>query len=88
MNKLPVHLTRVFAFVISLVYGVLCAGQILGFMGLYRDWLAVILSILIAAAVFHYYLKHGRDFFVALHGDQAEAGNKNPCWSGLSPAAG
>ena len=60
MRKL---MPRIFAVVLSLFYGIIAGGQILGFAGLYKSFLAIPLSLGLAGVVFFIYLCSSNQFF-------------------------
>ena len=52
----------IFTVVLSLFYGIIATGQILGFAGLYRSFLAIPLSLGLAGATFHIYQRGSNQF--------------------------
>ena len=57
----------IFAIVLSLLYGIIASGQILGFARIYKIFYAIPLSIGLAVAVFIIYKRSGNQFFDSFH---------------------
>lgn len=55
-------LERTFLLLLSLIYGVMAAGQFLGFTNLYYPWLVLSLSLILAGIAFLLYRRFNRDF--------------------------
>lgn len=62
MRKPPTYLAWFFGFLISLIYGAVFSGQILGLAGIYRGWLAILLTALTTGGIFYLYLKKEKEF--------------------------
>lgn len=63
MRKTPTYLSWFFGFLISLIYGAVFSGQILGLAGIYRGWLAILLTALTTGGIFYLYLIKGEEFW-------------------------